>query len=529
VFQKVRSLFFNLVVYGLGDVATSIVGFLLLYVFTRILSTVDYGVLYLLLTVELVAKLVFRWGVDASFMRLYHDCHDDTSRRELASTLFFFLLAVNGIILAVVLILSPHLASLLFGANRHTLALQFVLVNTFIGSFNFIPFNVLRIQRKALVFSSLTFSRSVATILFRVLLVAVFRLGVLGMVLADVCVTVLFAPVLLRWFVPLIRLTFSREVLREALRFGLPRMPHGVAQQVVGPTTDAMLLRLLLREPTAVAESHIGLYGTGASFGLIIKLFLSAFETAWAPFYFGSMKEPDAKRTFAVVTTYGMAILALLVAGLSAVATDLIRLMTPAGFHPSARIVPWVALGVFLQGVYLLTSIGLNITKHTEYYPISTGLAAAANIGSNLVLIPRFGYIGAAWSNVVSYAVLAATAWWFSHRLYHITYEWRRLSRVVFAGIVAYLVPSLLVPRLQPLHPLAGVLLRGTLVVAVFPVCLSITGFFRAGELTRLGQLAAHLRLRPAPLPVSVLGLSSGPIAVPVQEVAAGQSEADQE
>jgi O-antigen/teichoic acid export membrane protein len=315
-------------------------------------------------------------------------------------------------------------------------------------------------------------------------------------------------------------------VLHEALRFGLPRIPHGVAQQVVGPTTDAMLLRLLLREPAAVAESHIGLYGTGASFGLIIKLFLSAFETAWAPFYFGTMKEPDAKRTFAVVTTYGMTILMLLVAGLSAVATDLIRLMTPAGFHPSAHVVPWVALGVLLQGVYLLTSIGLNITKHTEYYPISTGLAAAANIGSNLVLIPRFGYIGAAWSNVVSYAVLAATAWFFSWRLYPITYEWKRLSRVAFAGIVAYLVPSLLVPRL---HPLAGVLLRGSLVVAVFPACLVFTGFFRAGELTRLQQLVTHLRLRPAPLPVSVLGLSSGPIAVPVQEVAAEQSEADPE
>ena len=38
-----------------------------------------------------------------------------------------------------------------------------------------------------------------------------------------------------------------------------------------------------------------------------MKLFLSAFEYAWAPFYFGLMKEPDAKETFSRVTTTGLA------------------------------------------------------------------------------------------------------------------------------------------------------------------------------------------------------------------------------
>ena len=39
---------------------------------------------------------------------------------------------------------------------------------------------------------------------------------------------------------------------------------------------------------------------------MAMKLFLSAFEYAWAPFYFATMQEPDAKRTFSLVTTYGV-------------------------------------------------------------------------------------------------------------------------------------------------------------------------------------------------------------------------------
>ena len=83
--------------------------------------------------------------------------------------------------------------------------------------------------------------------------------------------------------------------------------------------------------------------------------------------------------------------------------------------------------------------------------------------------------------------------------------------------MVAFLIPTMVVPRL---HPLAGVLLRGSLVAVAFPAFLAVSGFFRPGELSRLRELATHLSLRPAPAPSSLLGLSSTPISVPVQEVA---------
>ena len=118
-----------------------------------------------------------------------------------------------------------------------------------------------------------------------------------------------------------------------------------------------------------------------------MKLFLSAFEYAWAPFYFATMKEADAKRTFSLVTTYGLAALVLLAAGLAAVSTDVVRLMTKPAFYEAARVIPWIGLGVLFQGVYLLTSIGLNITKQTRYYPVATIAAAVDERGGE----PRAG------------------------------------------------------------------------------------------------------------------------------------------
>jgi O-antigen/teichoic acid export membrane protein len=463
-----------------------VASFLLLPVYVRYLSPADYGAIALLLTVEVVAKILFRWGVDASFMRLYFDCPDTRARQQLASTIFVFLFLFDGLLLLGALAASPALAAHLFDNPGYSLPLRLVLVHTFIGAFFFLPFHVLRIENRPMPFVALTFMRSASTLVLRLVLVVFVRLGVVGIVLADLISTATFALVLAPRFAALLRPTFSMQLLREALRFGLPRLPHGIAHQVVA-AADRYLLSL------SATLSEIGLYSVGASFGLALKLFLSAFEQAWAPFYFAAMKQPDAPRLFSVITTYAVAVLVLLVAGISAIADDLVSLMTRPAFYGAARVIPWIAVGVSLQGIYLLTSIGLNITKRTTYYPITTAIAAATSVAANLLLIPRFGAMGAAGANVIAYAVLAATAGYLSQRFYPIAYEWRRVAHVVVAGAALYAVATLL-PHGMPAA--VGVLARGAVVAGGLPVLLYVTRFFHARELARVAAVARFMRHR---------------------------------
>ncbi len=117
MFAKAAGLFKNLAIYGLGDAATSAISFLLLPIYVRYLSPEDYGVIALLLTVEVAAKILFRWGVDASFMRFYYECRDERDKQRLASTLFLALLAVNGALTAAALIAAPWLGQRLFDTD----------------------------------------------------------------------------------------------------------------------------------------------------------------------------------------------------------------------------------------------------------------------------------------------------------------------------------------------------------------------------------------------------------------------------
>jgi O-antigen/teichoic acid export membrane protein len=259
----------------------------------------------------------------------------------------------------------------------------------------------------------------------------------------------------------------------------------------------------------------------GVSFGLTQKLFLSAFEYAWAPFYYANAREPDARQIFSSVTTYGVAVLALLTAGLSAIGADLLLLVVGPDYLSAAPVITWTAVGVLFQGVYLLTSIGLNITKKTQYYPASTLVAAALNVGLNFALVPRVGILGAAWANGAAYGVQMLLAWRFSQRFYPVAYESGRLIRVAIAALVAFLSAR----ALPEMAPLTGVLLRGVTVVGVYAALLGATGFLRPTEIARLSALRTARRTAgPAPLPpestelageIVAAELSGGPVGNP--------------
>lgn len=494
--QKVRQLSKHSAIYGVGDVALQALNFLLLPIYVLYLSDVDYGIIGLLAAIEAPVKLFFRWGVDGAFMRYWYDQPDAAGRQRLASTIFFFLLAVNGVLLVSSLALAPWIAPWALGIEGYVLALQLVLLNTFAIGFTFIPFHVLRMQNRAAEFSALTVARSAATLVLRLVLVVGFGYGVMGVVIADVAVTAVLLAVMLRWFAPLIRPVFSREVLRQALSFGLPRVPHGLSLQVM-----AVADRFLLKHFRDVAE--VGVYTIGVSFGLLPKLALGAFEYAWAPFYYATSREPGAPRVFSAITTYGVAVLALMTAGLAAIAPDLLDVMTRGRFIAASGVVAWIAVGVFFYGVYLLTSIGLNITSHTRYYPVSTAIGAAVNVGLNVALIPGFGMLGAAWAHATGYAVQAGIAYHFSQRFFPIRYERGRLARAVL-GPAAGFAAAQAVPDVSAL---VNVLTRGTVVVLVTLAVLWMTRFFNTGELRWLESLR---RRRRDAAPVTTASDASG-------------------
>jgi O-antigen/teichoic acid export membrane protein len=403
-------------------------------------------------------------------MRYYHERGE--AFPLMASTIVWFLAGVDVALFAVAGLAAGWLGPGLFEGGDYVPALQLMLLNTFLIAFTFVPFQTMRLRDRPVTYSAFTFARSVGTLALRIVFVIGVGLGLTGIYLADVIVTVALLPLLWPWFRPFVGRGFSTADLRMALRFGLPRVPHGLAQQAMDGGN-----RLLFSAFSSQAQ--LGVYQNATTLGTGVKFFTSAFETAWAPFYYATARQADGKLVLRKVVTYGFAVLALLVAGTIAVARDVVLVMLTPEYLNAAPVLPLVAIGMGFQGLYLLTSIGLNLTSRTEFYPVTTFVSAGVGLGAGALLMPGYGAIGAATAFALAYVTQAIVAFGFAQLVYPMTYEGGRLFRIALAATLAAVVPVLAVPALPPA---AGLVVRGTVAIVSFALTLLLTGFFRASE-----------------------------------------------
>jgi O-antigen/teichoic acid export membrane protein len=486
--DRLKHLGTGVAIYGAGDALVQIVNFCLLAVYVRggFLTSVDYGALAILVALEAFCRVLSRLGLDGAFMRYFHERGDDLPR--LSSTIAWTILVGGGCFFGLLWITAPLVGDWLFDSPEYVSALRLMFVNTYLMSLTFIPFHVMRLRNEAATYSLFAFARSVGTLVLRIVLVIGMGLGITGMFIADLVVTLVLVPLLWPWLRPYIGWMFSRADLRTVLRFGLPRVPHGLAQQALEGGN-----KLLLN--AYVPQAQLGIYQNAVTLGTGVKFFTSAFETAWAPFYYATARQPDAASTLGRMTTYAAAVLALLVAGTTAVAHDVVGIMLTPDYLPAVNVLPIVALAMGCQGVYLLTSIGLNLTSRTEFYPVATITAATLGLLSGAALMPRFGVMGAAAALAIAYLTQAVIAFALARRFYPIPYEWGRLLRVAIAAVAAAVTAR----ALPEMHPLGGLAARGTVTVAVFVSLLWASGFLRSTERAFLReQLSRHRGTRRA-------------------------------
>jgi O-antigen/teichoic acid export membrane protein len=481
-------------IYGAGDAIANLVNFLLLpvYVKFRILTPADYGALGLILSAEAFSKIAFRWGLDGAFMRFYYERDEGLPRQRMASTIVWFMAAANVLLVTAALVAAPWIAALMRLDGAYLTPLRLMFVNMALIGFTFIPMHAMRMRKEAATYSAFTFARAVGQIVLRIVLVIGLGFGVMGVYLTDVVLTLVLLGFMAKWFRALVIPAFSMDELRQSLRFALPRLPAGIASQALDSAP-----RLLLGQ--SFSQNQVGVYQNGSTLGTGVSFFRTAFETAWAPFYYETSKRPDARVIFGKMVTYGVAILALLVAGTAAVAREAVLLVLNGEYLAAIPVVPMIGVAMGLQGVYLLTSIGLNLTKRTEFYSVATITAALVEIGAGVWLIPRLGVVGAAGTVLLAYAVQALVAGSHAQRLYPIPYEIGRIARVVLAAAAAAAV-ALTLPTMPPL---AGLLARGGTTVAVYLAALWVSGFFRPTERAFMREMIA--RVKPAgPAPIDV-------------------------
>ena len=277
-------------------------------------------------------------GLDESFLRFHYDCSDD-QERTLTGTTLLAIAAASGVVLAMLLLGAPVASRVLLGSTEHAGAIRLLAVNGFLSAFLCVPHSLLRIRNQPLRFARWTIGGGLGTVAGRLLFVVGLRMGVFGIMLADVVVSAVLLVGLLPVVGNLLVCRFSWRLAHELLRYGLPRVPDTLLRQTMG-VSDRFFLRAHL------PLLDVGIYQVGTSVANVLKVLPEAFRRSWMPFAFETMGRPDAPRVFARMATAALSALVFAALCLVVFREPLIQLMTQAAFHDASEVVPLLTLGI---------------------------------------------------------------------------------------------------------------------------------------------------------------------------------------
>jgi O-antigen/teichoic acid export membrane protein len=307
--------------------------------------------------------------------------------------------------------------------------------------------------------------RALVRVGVRVVLIAIVALGfgIAGMMVGLVAVNLVVA---------LLALWFLRNHL--SLSAILSRTPDGFPTRELFSFNHLSIVYfflltsmyhvdvLLLAATNAVGEVGVGHYKSA----LVISQFLwfvprsiqsimmQSTSGLWADERYEQITQIASR-----VTRYAMLVVVLLAIGVGALATDFVPL------YLGADAMPVVApLLVLLPGTVAFAAarpiVAISHAKgDTKPLIAATGVSALANLGLNLLLIPRYGLVGAAAATTVGYASLPLTHTLTARYLGYRPFADARPLRVLVTALVAAV----------PIVLLASVIESSLLALAVVP------------------------------------------------------------
>ena len=458
-------------IYGFGVLMARAIGFFMIPLYTHYLTPRDYGTLELIDLTGYILGYLMGLGLDQSVVRYFYMYDDPKDRATVVSTAAWFNLLWSALLVAILVPLTQPLSVAIFGSRSYAPLLMLSWASLFVGSIVGLQRSVLRAQLRSLPFMILSLANTLVAVLLNIYFVAVAHIGVRGIIYSGIISSLLVGIYLWIRIVPQVGLRFDPSKLGPMLRFGLPFVPGGIFAFVLN-WSDRYFLRLYS------SMEAVGLYGLGYKMGMIVAMLVSVpFSLIWNAYIFELEKREHARETYARVATYFIFALIAVALGISVFSRELVMVMADRSYWGAAQVIPVITSAMIFMCSDNVFQVGLLIRGRTGFLSIAKGVAAAFNVVLNVLLIPKYGAMGAAWSTSLSFLLYATGIYLASQRVYPIPFEGSRLVKLGVAAVLVYVPASLL--RLESVG-LAVLVKAGILLL--YPVLLIVMGFLRPEE-----------------------------------------------
>lgn len=432
--NRLKELTKNTFIITLGRISTQFISFLLLPLYTALLSSEEYGTVDLITTIVQLLVPIISLMIDQGTFR-YLLSSKDEEKQNVISSAFFATSIFNLFFLVMYGIFTFHI-------NVHYKF--WIIIILIITCYCNLFLQIARGLKRTIEYAIGSFICSATIIIFNVLFIAVIKIGAVGMLLATflgnfICVIYLFFKLDLSRYISINKI--EKECCVNELKYSLPLIPNQLSVWVMN-SSDRLIITYVL------GTAANGILAVSHKFPAIFMTFFNIFLLAWhetgAIHFYDNDREKffsDAiEKIIIVFTAIGLIIILFL--------PIVFKWFVNESYDEAYYNIPIYMIASLFNVVVGVLGVVYVATKKTIEIAKTTIISAIINIVVNILLINRIGLFAASISTLVSYFITMIYRIYDTKKYITIKYNINKMFLCLlttFAGCFVYYLRNIII------------------------------------------------------------------------------------
>ena len=420
----------NTLLVFIGNAGARFIGLVMLPFYTNWLSVEDYGTTDMIHVYITILVSLITCCLSEAVFRLPKDQPKDIQKKYFSTGIFLSSigLCAAGLIFFIISRFFPERG--IFSVYAHFIYL--IILVTFFQSY-FQQFTRSIDKMNVYVASGILLTGFTAVFAF----VLIPRYGLRGFlwsqILATFCALVYTLLHGRLWKYVSIR-SIDKVRYREMLKYSLPLVPNSVMAWLINGSNRFFLEKFH-------GLDAVGILASASKFPMLVSTVFNVFLISWQisviEEYRNNKFHDFYNRIFSIVFL-GLSVGAIIIILSSGLLTSILD----EKFSESRQYIPILMIAPFLSSLAVFVGVNFTASKETKYLFATTAYGGLTSIAGNIILVPAFGIMGAAYSQILSFAVMLTSRIYLTRKMVEIKRKSFYFLSFIFLLLIVFLFSS---------------------------------------------------------------------------------------
>ena len=240
---------------------------------------------------------------------------------------------------------------------------------------------------------------SLFSVIFGVIAVLLANKKLEARIFTDMTVKLTFAFVLFAILIVSGKKFFDKTYWKFGLKFNIPLLPHFLSTYALNHADRLMIGNL-------IGNAEVGYYSIASTIASAMQLFVTSLDNALQPYIYNSLKVKDYT-SVRKNTKWLFLLIAVMCVLPMAFAPEIIIVFAGESYASATYAIPPISASIYFIFAYSMFSKVSFYNQKTHLISFASICCALINIILNYICIPKYGYIAAGYTTLVSYIALS--------------------------------------------------------------------------------------------------------------------------